>query len=212
MLNFVYLRSSRLHFLHFLTWFIHCQQEGQVWACFDLPHVFRRFPSGFELVLSSCSSQFFPSGHRPDRWNAPVWPVWVSGAGRSSAPVWPVQSTGLTGQSKAEAAALFCDVVCMHSSRGSWIGSGGACMSAGGAGCGFRALVWWFVLFAWACVRHGYPWVPTGQAHGRPWQVGPAFQKTRRPVCGPNRPSWRPTQPPEDLPEDSPEDLVQTRR
>jgi hypothetical protein len=46
-------------------------------------------------------------------------------------------------------------------------------------------------------VRHGYPWVPTDQAHGRPRQVGPAYQKTRRPVSGPNRPSWRPTRPPE---------------
>jgi hypothetical protein len=24
-------------------------------------------------------------------------------------------------------------------------------------------------------VRHGYPWVPTDQAHGRPLQVGPAY-------------------------------------
>jgi hypothetical protein len=31
-------------------------------------------------------------------------------------------------------------------------------------------------------VRHGYPWVPTDQAHGRPQQVGPAYQKTCRPV------------------------------
>jgi hypothetical protein len=61
-------------------------------------------------------------------------------------------------------------------------------------------------------VRHGYPWVPTDQAHGRPRQVGPAYQKTRRPVCGPNRPSWRPTRPEEDLSEDSPDDFVQTRR
>jgi hypothetical protein len=57
-------------------------------------------------------------------------------------------------------------------------------------------------------VRHGYPWVPTDQAHGRPRQVGPAYQKTRIPVCGPNRPSWRPTRPPEDFLEDSPNDLV----
>jgi hypothetical protein len=57
-------------------------------------------------------------------------------------------------------------------------------------------------------VRHGYPWVPTDQAHGRPRQVGPAYQKTRRPVSGPNRPSWRPTRPPKDLPEDSPDDLA----
>jgi hypothetical protein len=39
-------------------------------------------------------------------------------------------------------------------------------------------------------VRHGYPWVPTDQAHGRPRQVGSAYQKTRQPVSGPNRPSW----------------------
>jgi hypothetical protein len=42
-------------------------------------------------------------------------------------------------------------------------------------------------------VRHGYRWVPTDQAHGRPRQVGPTYQKTRRPVSGPNRPRWRPT-------------------
>jgi hypothetical protein len=59
------------------------------------------------------------------------------------------------------------------------------------------------------CVRHGYPWVPTDQAHGHPRQVGPGYQKTRRPDSGPNQPSWRPTRPPEDLPEDSPDDLIQ---
>jgi hypothetical protein len=61
-------------------------------------------------------------------------------------------------------------------------------------------------------VRHGYLWVPTDQAHCRPRQVGPAYQKTRRPVSGPNRPSLRPTRPPEDLLEDSLDDLFQTRR
>jgi hypothetical protein len=39
------------------------------------------------------------------------------------------------------AAALFCEVVHMHSSRGSFIGSGGALG-------GFRAFNWWFALFA----------------------------------------------------------------
>jgi hypothetical protein len=58
-------------------------------------------------------------------------------------------------------------------------------------------------------VRHGYPWVPTDQAHDRPRQVGPAYQKTRRPICGPNRPSWWPTEPPEDLLEDSPDNPIQ---
>jgi hypothetical protein len=33
-----------------------------------------------------------------------------------------------------------------------------------------------------------YPWVPTDQAHCHPRQVGPAYQKTRRPDSGPNRP------------------------
>jgi hypothetical protein len=58
-------------------------------------------------------------------------------------------------------------------------------------------------------VRYGYPWVPTDQAHGRPRQLGPAYQKTRRLVSGPNRPSWRPTRPLEDLSEDSTDDLIQ---
>jgi hypothetical protein len=57
-------------------------------------------------------------------------------------------------------------------------------------------------------VRHGYPWVPTDQAHGRPRQVGLAYRKTRRPVSGPNRLSWQPTRPPEDLPKDSLDDLI----
>jgi hypothetical protein len=35
----------------------------------------------------------------------------------------------------------FLQVVCIHSSRGSCIGSRGACICAGGALCGFRALV-----------------------------------------------------------------------
>jgi hypothetical protein len=56
-----------------------------------------------------------------------------------------------TSQSWAIATTLFREVVRMHSSRGSCIGSRGACMCAGGALYGFRALDWWFVLFAWAC-------------------------------------------------------------
>jgi hypothetical protein len=52
------------------------------------------------------------------------------------------------------------------------------------------------------------PWVPTDEAHDRPRQVGPAYQETRRPVSGPNRPGWRPTRPLEDLLEDSPNDLI----
>jgi hypothetical protein len=55
-------------------------------------------------------------------------------------------------------------------------------------------------------------WVPLGPHRPGSRQVGPAYQKNRRPVSGPNGPSWRPTRPLEDLLEDSPDDLVQTRR
>jgi hypothetical protein len=46
-------------------------------------------------------------------------------------------------------------VVCMHSSRGRCIGSGGACMCAGGLFVVFRAWFWWSTLFALAlfCLR-----------------------------------------------------------
>jgi hypothetical protein len=37
-------------------------------------------------------------------------------------------------------------------------------------------------------VRHGYPWVPTDHAHDHPRQVGPAHQKTCRPISRPARP------------------------
>jgi hypothetical protein len=42
-----------------------------------------------------------------------------------------VRVTGLTGQGWALSAVLFHEVSCMHSSRGSCIGSRGACMCAG---------------------------------------------------------------------------------
>jgi hypothetical protein len=63
--------------------------------------------------------------------------------------------TGLTGAAgRSDRSELsycscsVCEVACMHSSRGSCIGSGGACMCAGGALCGFRTLVWWVPHFA----------------------------------------------------------------
>jgi hypothetical protein len=100
MLNFVYLRSYRLHFLHFLGWFMHCQQEGEVWACFGLLNAFRRFSSGFEPFLGSVV-------HQSDRLRSPVWPVRVLALFTCCAPVWSAVSTSLTGQSWADAAALF---------------------------------------------------------------------------------------------------------
>jgi hypothetical protein len=86
-----------------------------------------------------------------------VWPVVVTGlTGQGDGPI-HMLSTGPIGgvdrsdrSSWADAAALFHQVFCTHSSRGSCIGLGADCMCARGALCGFRALVWWFVLFAWA--------------------------------------------------------------
>jgi hypothetical protein len=69
----------------------------------------------------------------------------------------------------------------------------------------------------WRGARTTWPSRPLSEghggvkAHGCPRQVGPAYQKTSRPVSGPNRPSWQPTRPPEDLPEDSPRRPNSTR-
>jgi hypothetical protein len=36
------------------------------------------------------------------------------------------------------------------------------------------------------CDRHGYPWVPTDQGTGGPYQVDPTCQKSNRPASGPS--------------------------
>jgi hypothetical protein len=87
-------------------------------------------------------------GHRSDRsecWSCAHVKHWCD---RWWRPVWPARSELMQ-------LLYFHQVICMHWFRGSCIGSGGACMCAGGALCGFRALVWWFVLFGWAkfCLR-----------------------------------------------------------
>jgi hypothetical protein len=54
-------------------------------------------------------------------------------------------------------------------------------------------------------------WVPLGPhrpGSRLPLQVGLAYKKTRRPICGPNWPRWWPTRPPEDLLGDSQHDLI----
>jgi hypothetical protein len=67
--------------------------------------------------------------------------------GQSAGPV-HMLGTGLTGggdqSDRCELKLLqlpYFQVVCMHSSRGRCIGSGGACMCAGGALCGFSSFV-----------------------------------------------------------------------
>jgi hypothetical protein len=111
---------------------MHCQQGGEVWAWNGLLDAFRRFSGGFEPFLGS-------GVHRSDRLRSLVWPVRVLVLFTCCTPVWPVVLTGLTGQGWAIAAALFQVVSCMHSSRGSCIGSGGVCMCAGGALFGFSS-------------------------------------------------------------------------
>jgi hypothetical protein len=148
MLNFVYLRSSGLKVLHF--WLDSCiVNKGKkfelVLGCWMHLEGFQVISRHFWALLhtgltgrghrsyrSECWSCAHVE-HQSNRWWWPVWPL------------------------RAELMQLLCflRVVGLHSSRLSCIGSGGACTCAGGALCGFRALVWWFPLFAWAlfCLR-----------------------------------------------------------
>jgi hypothetical protein len=144
MLNFVYLRSSRLNFLHFCL--DSCTSNKGEKFELNLPcctHL-----EGFQVV----SSYFWARAVSQVAW---AWPVKGTGLTSVVPRCWVILSTGLmvtslTGQCWTIAAALLHEVVRMHSSRGSCIGLEGACMCAEGALCGFRDLVWCFVLFAWA--------------------------------------------------------------
>jgi hypothetical protein len=85
--EFCLFEKSRLKFLHFLAWFMHCQQGAEVWAWIGLLHAFKKFPSGFELFLSSGS---FPGGigltgegHRSDRCSSQVFDDHVHRSDRS---------------------------------------------------------------------------------------------------------------------------------
>jgi hypothetical protein len=80
-------------------------------------------------------------GHRSDLWWCPVWPVWAEVLCTCWAPVWPVVVPGLTGVSWSCCSCPVFQVVCMHSSRGRCIGSGGAYMCVGGSLCGFYIFV-----------------------------------------------------------------------
>jgi hypothetical protein len=60
---------------------------------------------------------------------------------------------GLTALGKVSRFFALCCILVLHCCIGSGgvrFGSRGACICAGGALCGVRALVWWFALFAWA--------------------------------------------------------------
>jgi hypothetical protein len=128
-------------FFAFWAWFMHCQQEGEVWACFGLLNAFRRFSSGFELFLG-------PVVHWSGQSSSPVWPVRVLVLCTCWAPVWPVVATGLTGQSWADVAALFSSSGLYAFIQVGCIGLGGACMCVGGSSLWFFELSFGLVVFA----------------------------------------------------------------
>jgi hypothetical protein len=132
MLNFGYLRISRLKVLHF--WLDSCIANKV--EKFELEMACWMHLEGFQVVLSHFWTLMYTGltgqGHWSDRsecWSCSHvahrsdWWCW---------PVWPV---------RAELMQLLCflQVVCMHLSRGSCIGSVGACMCAGGALCGLSS-------------------------------------------------------------------------
>jgi hypothetical protein len=93
----------------------------------------------------------FPDDHQSNRLWSPVQPVMVLILCRCCALVWPMLWTSLTRQSWADAAAMFCEEVCIHSFRRGCIGLGGSCMCVRGVLCGFWVLFCWCLLVAWAC-------------------------------------------------------------
>jgi hypothetical protein len=117
---------------------MHCQQGGGGWAWNGLLHAFRRFPSGFELFfLALAVSQ-----------GASAWAVIITCLTGVVPRCWAILPTSLTGEGgQSDRRELSW---CSYSV--SWGGSHafvqgelhwfrGACMCAGEALCGFRALV-----------------------------------------------------------------------
>jgi hypothetical protein len=102
--------------------------RGGVWAWNGLLDAFRRFSGGFEPFLGS-------GVHRSDRSRSPVWPseCWSCAhvEHRFDRWWWPIRPV------KAKLLQLPCFKWCFACIRpGGCIGSGGACMCAGGALCG----------------------------------------------------------------------------
>jgi hypothetical protein len=143
MLNFVYLRSSRLKVFHF--WLDSCiVNKGEK---FELEMTCWMHLEGFQVV----SSYFWALC-------ASVWPVEVTGLNGQSAGSVHMLGTGLTGggdrSDRSELSWCSCSVffkcfACIH--------PGGVALVQGELACVqgelfvvFRALVWWFGLFAWA--------------------------------------------------------------
>jgi hypothetical protein len=121
---------------------MHCQQGGEVWACFGLLNAFRKFPGGFEPFLGSVC-------HQSDRSWSPVWPVRLALL-ICWAPFWLVVVTGLTGQSWADAAALFSSSGLHAFVQGELHWFRGALHVCRGSSLWFSIFDWCFALFAWA--------------------------------------------------------------
>jgi hypothetical protein len=132
MLNFVYLRSSRLIFLHF--WLDSCiVDKGEK---FELVLAYWMHLEGFQVVASHFWALVCTGltgwGHQSDRSECWSCSHVAHLSNRWCRPVWQVRA-------KQMQLLYFRQMVCMHSSRGSCIGSGGACMCAVGALCGFSS-------------------------------------------------------------------------
>jgi hypothetical protein len=125
-MNFVYLRSSRLHF--FQIWaLIHAlatrgrKEGGEKLHC--IPGTYPKSQGGACAFLL----HFWLLGvwsavwNRPDQFWKLVWPVLVE-------PAWPVMGTGLTG---------LCPGLALAQGELAYV-QGSSCV------------LWWFVLFAWA--------------------------------------------------------------
>jgi hypothetical protein len=119
---------------------MHCQQGGEVWARNGLLHAYRRFPSGFELFLSSGSfpggTSLTGGGHQSDRCSSQVLGDLVHRSDQWGLS-WCRCSVSWSGSHAFVQGEL-------HWFRGSLNVCRGSSMWF------FEFLVWWFALFAWA--------------------------------------------------------------
>jgi hypothetical protein len=124
-----------------LPWFMHCQQGGEVCACFGHLGVFGRCSNWFGKILSSLVQAGLLG-----RSNRPQAVSWCAGGLTA---LW--RRSNRPGLSEQIFALCYIPVLhCCIGSGGVCFGSGGACICAGGAICGVWALVRWFALFVWA--------------------------------------------------------------
>jgi hypothetical protein len=135
---------------------MHCQQGGEVCACFGHLGVFGRCSNWFGQILrfQLVRANFEQFGAGPVTWGSLTATQAVSCV--VGGPTAWGRLSNRPGQSEQFFALCCIPVVhCCIGSGGVCFGSGGACICAGGALCGVRALVRWFALFvcAWFLSR-----------------------------------------------------------